>query len=75
MHMLLVQGPYFKRNTVLDKIQIFMAPEKLLIMKAGKETKPHLQLQSNNKNPPQTTKNTQKKIKHSDSQYSPKQEN
>lgn len=35
MQMLLIQGQYFKRNTVLDKIQIFMAPEKLLIMKAG----------------------------------------
>lgn len=70
MQMLLVQGPYFKRNTVLGKIQIFMAPEKLLIMKAGEETKLHLKLQNNNKNPPQTTtKNTQKKIKHSDSQY------
>lgn len=56
MQMLLVQGPYFKRNAVLDKIQIFMAPEKLVIMKAGEETKLHLKLQNNHKNPPQTTK-------------------
>lgn len=58
MQMLLVQGPYFKRNAVLDKIQIFMASEKLVIMKAGEEIKLHLKLQNNNKNPPQTTTKT-----------------